>query len=132
MLSIICLCYQKAYWFYLLHDRDQRKVQQTKVISLSCVCVCVCVCGCVCVCVCVSNFAALLRRALLVDALVETSQLDKPNHRIKVGFIEGVTVLICNVFLNIITLHYLRQSIQERSKLNLWKTAEQTIHLETF
>ena len=32
---------------------------------------------------------ASLQRALLVNALCETSWLDKPPHHIKVGFIEG-------------------------------------------
>ena len=36
-----------------------------------------------------SNAVASLRQAFLVDELVETSQLDKPPHHIKVGFIEG-------------------------------------------
>ena len=36
-----------------------------------------------------SNVAVSLRRALLVDALFETSQLRKPHHRVKVGLIEG-------------------------------------------
>ena len=36
-----------------------------------------------------SNVAPSLRRALLSDAPVETSQLDKPPHRVKVGSIEG-------------------------------------------
>ena len=35
-----------------------------------------------------SNVAASLRRTLYVDALV-WNLLDKPSHRVKVGFIEG-------------------------------------------
>ena len=36
-----------------------------------------------------TNVAVSLRRALLFDALFETSQLRKPHHRVKVGLIEG-------------------------------------------
>ena len=36
-----------------------------------------------------SIFSASLRRALLVDALCETSSLDKPTHHVKVGYTEG-------------------------------------------
>ena len=41
------------------------------------------------ICLFWSNVAALVQQALLVDALVETSWLDKPPHRVKAGFIEG-------------------------------------------
>ena len=40
-------------------------------------------------CLLCSNVVASLRRALLVDALFETSWLDKPPHSVKVGLIEG-------------------------------------------
>ena len=35
--------------------------------------------------------SASFRQAVLVDALFETSYLDKPPHHVKVGFIEGVS-----------------------------------------
>ena len=39
-----------------------------------------------------SDVDASLRRAPLIDALAKTSWLDKPPHRVKVGFIEGENV----------------------------------------
>ena len=41
-----------------------------------------------------SNVFASLQRGLLLDALGETSWLDKPLHHVKVGFIEGAARVI--------------------------------------
>ena len=47
------------------------------------------------ICLFLSDVVASLRRALLVNALGgKTSWLDKPPHRVKVGFIEGVLLRI--------------------------------------
>ena len=47
------------------------------------------------ICLYLPDVVASLRRALLVNALgVKTSWLDKPPHRFKVGFIEGVLLRI--------------------------------------
>ena len=46
------------------------------------------------ICLLWSNVAASLQRALLVDALLEPSWLDKFSHHVKVGFIEGADRVI--------------------------------------
>ena len=45
-----------------------------------------------------SNVVASLRRAFLVDAMVETSYLDKPPHHVKLSFIEGVLLVYLRVY----------------------------------